>query len=158
MASALSALNQVLEDIENELRQSPSFLSDGGKGVDDPAYFNETQRLEALQARLSVAIKELQRRPERPGPQALSLLKYARLIEREMNRTWKRSQTRNIQEVLADATDQLHTYHEMTAVPPRLSYVPEAHQEMGGSVEAMCLFLFSVIAGYVQMRKRRKGK
>jgi hypothetical protein len=86
------------------------------------------------------------------------LLKYAERVEREMRSTWKRANTRNIQEVLADATEQLHQYHEMTAVPAELAYVPEGHESHAGSVEAMCLFLFSVIAGYVQLRKRRKGK
>jgi hypothetical protein len=145
MGAALSDLRKVLESIEDELRRSPAFLNEGGKGVDDPAYFKETELLEALQARLSVAIKNLQGRPEPPGPQALELLKFARLIERE------------IQEVLANATEQLHQYHEMTAVPPELAYVPDVSAMHAGSVEAMCLFLFSVIAGYVQVRKRRKG-
>jgi ribosome biogenesis protein Nip4 len=74
-----------------------------------------------------------------------------------MRATWKRANTRNIQEVLANATEQLHQYHEMTAVPPELAYVPDVSAMHAGSVEAMCLFLFSVIAGYVQVRKRRKG-
>ena len=157
MGAALSDLRKVLESIEDELRRSPAFLNEGGKGVDDPAYFKETELLEALQARLSVAIKNLQGRPEPPGPQALELLKFARLIEREMRATWKRANTRNIQEVLANATEQLHQYHEMTAVPPELAYVPDVPAMHAGSVEAMCLFLSSVIAGYVQVRKRRKG-
>ncbi len=158
MKSVLSNLKEVLERIEEELRRSPSFLNDGGKGVDDPAYFAETQRLEALQARLSRAIKELQNRAEPAGPQSVDLLKYARQIEKEMRGTWERANTRNIQEVLADATEQIHQYHEMTAVPPELAYAPEAPGSQGGSLEGMCLFLFSVIAGYVQLRRRRKGK
>ena len=148
MKSALSNLKEALERIEDELRRSPSFLNEGGKGVDDPEYFTETQRLEALQARLSRAIKELQRRPDPPGPDAQSLLKFAKQVEREMRGTWERANTRNIQEVLADATEQLHQYHEMTAVPAELSYVPEAPSQ-AVSVEAMCIFLFSLIAGYV---------
>lgn len=158
MKSVLSNLKEVLERIEEEIRRSPSFLNDGGKGVDDPAYFAETQRLEALQAHLSRAIKELQNRPEPPGPQTVDLLKYARRIEKEMRGTWERANTRNIQEVLADASEQIHQYHEMTAVPPGLAYVPEAPGSQAGSLEGMCLFVFSVIAGYVQLRKRRKGK
>jgi hypothetical protein len=158
MKSVLSNLKNVLEGIEEELRRSPSFLNEGGKAVDDAAYFNETKRLEALQARLSVAIKDLQMRPEPPGPQALELLKYARLIEREMRATWERAQTRNVQEVLADATEQLHHYHEMTALPPELAYVPDAPAIHAGSVEAICLLLFSVVAHYVQSRKPGKGK
>jgi len=157
MKSALSNLKEVLERIEDELRRSPSFLNEGGKGVDDPEYYTETQRLEALQARLSRAIRELQKRPEPPGPDAQSLLKFARQIEREMRGTWERANTRNIQEVLADATDQIHQYHEMTDVPPELSYVPEAPSQ-AASVEAMCIFLFSLLAGYVQRRKRGKKK
>jgi hypothetical protein len=157
MKSALSNLKEVLERIEDELRRSPSFLNEGGKGVDDPEYFTETQRLEALQARLSRAIRELQKRPEPPGPDAQSLLKFAKQIEREMRGTWERANTRNIQEVLADATDQLHQYHEMTAVPAELSYAPETPNH-AGSVEAMCIFLFSLLAGYVQRRKRSRKK
>jgi hypothetical protein len=157
MKSALSNLKEALERIEDELRRSPSFLSEGGKGVDDPEYFTETQRLEALQARLSRAIKEIQKRPEPPGPDAQALLKFAGQIEREMRGTWARASTRNIQEVLADATEQIHQYHEMTAVPAELSYVPETPSQ-AASVEAMCLFLFSLIAGYVQRRKRSKKK
>src|SRR5580704_11488283 len=106
MKSALSNLKEALERIEDELRRSPSFLNEGGKGVDDPEYFTETQRLEALQARLSRAIKELQRRSDPPGPDAQSLLKFAKQVEREMRGTWERANTRNIQEVLADATEQ----------------------------------------------------
>ncbi len=158
MKSALSNLKEVLERIEEELRRSPSFLNDGGKGVDDPAYFSETQRLEALQARLSRAIKDLQIRPEPAGPETVDLLKFARRIEREMRGTWVRANTRNIQELLADATDQIHQYHEMTAVPAELTYGPEAPGSQAGSLEGMCLFLFSVIAGYVQLRRRRKNK
>jgi hypothetical protein len=162
MKSALSNIKEVLQRIEDELRSSPSFLNEGGKGVDDPEYYTETQRLESLQARLSRAIRELQKRPEPPGPEAQGLLKYAQQIEREMRGTWERAGTRNIQEVLADATEQIHQYHEMTdhemtAVPPELSYVPEAPSQ-AASVEAMCLFLFSLIAGYVQRRKRSKNK
>jgi hypothetical protein len=158
MGTARFNLKKVLENIEEELRRSPSFLSEGGKGVDDPSYFNETQRLEALQARLSVAIKDLQRRPEPTDPQALDLLKYAKQIEREMRATWTRANTRNFEEILADATEQLHQYHEMTAVPPELAYVPDAPAVHAGSVEAICLLIFSVVAGYTQLRKRRKGK
>jgi len=158
MKTVLSNLKEVLERIEEELRRSPSFLNDGGKAVDDPAYFAETQRLEALQARLSLAIKALQKRPEPAGPQTIDLLKYAKQIEKEMRGTWERANTRNIQEVLADASEQIHQYHEMTAVPPELAYVPETTAGQAGSLEAMCLFLFSVVAGYVQMRRRRKGK
>jgi hypothetical protein len=157
MKSALSNLKEALERIEDELRRSPSFLNEGGKAVDDPEYYSETQRLESLQARLSRAIRELQRRPEPAGPDTQSLLKFARQIESEMRATWTRANTRNIQEILADASEQIHQYHEMTAVPPELTYAPEAPNH-AGSVEAMCLFLFSIIAGYVQRRKRSKNK
>jgi hypothetical protein len=113
--------------------------------------------LEALQARLSRAIRELQKPPEPPGPDTQSLLKFAKQIEREMRGTCQRANTRNIQEVLAEATEQIHQYHEMTAVPAELSHVPDAPSQ-AGSVEALFLFLFSLIAGYVQRRKRGKKK
>jgi hypothetical protein len=158
MKSTLSSVQEILEEIENELRRSPSFLHDGGKAVDDAEYFDEDRRLELLQARLSLSIRTLQRRPGPLGPNALDLLKYGRKIEKEMRQTWERANTRNIQEVLADATEQIHTYHETTAVPPELVYVNEAHAGLAGSVEAMCLFLFSVVAAYFQLRKRRGKK
>jgi hypothetical protein len=157
MKSAVSTLKEALERIEDELRRSPSFLNDGGKGVDDPEYYAETQRLEALQARLSRAIRELQSRPGPARSAELDLLKYARQIEREMRGTWSRANTRSIQEVLADATEQIHQYHEITATPPGLTYTPEPPNH-AGSVEAACLFIFSLIAAYVQRRKRNKKK
>jgi hypothetical protein len=157
MKKVVSSLKGALEGIEDELRRSPSFLNDGGKGVDDPEYYSETLRLEALQARLSRAIRELQSRPRPAGSEELSLLKYARQIEREMRGTWGRANTRNIQEVLADASEQIHQYHEITATPAELTYTPE-RPNLTGSVEAACLFIFSLIAAYVQHRKRSKKK
>jgi hypothetical protein len=153
----LSSLRSTLEGIEREIRDSPSFLSEGGKGVDDPEYGSENRRLEALQARLSTAIRDLQRRPQ-PGPETGDLLRYARRIAEELRGTFKRANTRNLQEILSDAQDQLHEYHEMTAVPPELSFTAPHHESQAYSIEAACILIFSLVAGVLQMRSRRRKK
>jgi hypothetical protein len=157
MKSSLSGLRSALQGIEQEIRNSPAFLTEGGKGVDDPEYNTENRRLEALQARLSTAIRELQLRPRR-GPETNDLLVYARRIEREMRGAFTRANTRNLQEILADAEDQLHEYHEMTAVPPELSYNAPSHEGHAYSLESACILIFSLVAGVLQMRSRRKKK
>jgi|HubBroStandDraft_5_1064220.scaffolds.fasta_scaffold193911_2 hypothetical protein len=158
-----SDLMNTLKDIEREIRDSPSFLSEGGKGVDDPAYYSENRRLEALEARLSTAIRKLQRRPQPKGsgakvPQDDDLLLYARRIEKELRGTYARANTRSLQEILADAEDQLHEYHEMTAVPPELSYTAPGHESHAYSLESACILIFSLVAGVLQMRRRRGKK
>jgi hypothetical protein len=158
-----SDLRNTLKGIEQQIRDSPSFLSEGGKGVDDPAYNTENRRLEALEARLSSAIRELQRRPLPKGsgpkdPPADDLLLYARRIEKELRGTVARANTRSLQEILADAEDQLHEYHEMTAVPPELSYTAPGHESHAYSLESACILIFSLVAGVLQMRSRRRKK
>jgi hypothetical protein len=163
-----SDLGNTLKGIEREIRNSPSFLSEGGKGVDDPDYNTENRRLEALEARLSTAIRELQRRPQPQGsspkgsgpkdPQVDDLLLYARRIEKELRGTVARANTRSLQEILADAEDQLHEYHEMTAVPPELAYTAPGHESHAYSLESACILIFSLVAGVLQMRSRRRKK
>jgi hypothetical protein len=156
--NSLPSLRNTLQSIEWEIRDSPSFLTEGGKGVDDPAYWTENQRLLALQARLSTAIREMQLRPQPQGPETDDLLLYARRIEKELRGAFARANTRSLQEILADAEDQLHEYHEMTAVPPELSYTAPGHESHAYSLESACILIFSLVAGVLQMRSRRKKK
>jgi hypothetical protein len=163
MKNSLANLRDTLKSIEQEIRSSPSFLTEGGKGVDDPEYNTENRRLEALQARLSTAIRDLQRfpQPQSGGPKgsdADDLLRNARRIEKELRGTFTRANTRSLQEILADAEDQLHEYHEMTAVPPELSHAAPHHESQAYSIEAACILIFSLVAGVLQMRSRRKKK
>jgi hypothetical protein len=161
--NTVSSLKNTLQSIEQEIRDSPSFLTEGGKGVDDPAYWTENQRLGALQARLSTAIREMQRRPQPrgTGPKGSDrddLLLYAQRIEKELRGAVARANTRSLQEILADAEDQLHEYHEMTAVPPELSYTAPGHESHAYSLESACILIFSLVAGVLQMRARRRKK
>ena len=161
--NSLSSLRNTLQSIEWEIRDSPSFLTESGKGVDDPAYWTENQRLLALQARLSTAIREMQRRPQPrgTGPKGSDrddLLLYARRIEKELRGAFARANTRSLQEILADAEDQLHEYHEMTALPPELSYTAPGHESHAYSLESACILIFSLVAGVLQMRSRRKKR
>lgn len=52
---------------------------------------------------------------------------------------------------MADAPEQPHQFHEMTTVPPELSYVPEAPSQ-AGSVGGLCFFLFSAMLAAVVSR------
>jgi hypothetical protein len=155
---SLSNLRNTLQNIEREIRDSPSFLAESGKGVDDPEYWSENQRLLALQARLSTAIREMQLRPKPPGPETDDLLLYARRIEKELRGAFTHANTRSLQEILADAEDQLHEYHEMTAVPPELSYTAPGHESHAYSLESACILIFSLVAGVLQRRARRRKK
>ena len=156
--NSLSSLRNTLQSIEWEIRDSPSFLTESGKGVDDPAYWTENQRLLALQARLSTAIRDMQLRPQTHGPETDDLLLYARRIEKELRGAFARANTRSLQEILADAEDQLHEYHEMTALPPELSYTAPGHESHAYSLESACILIFSLVAGVLQMRSRRKKR
>lgn len=156
MKSGLSKLKEVLERIDDELRQLPASLIESGKGEEDPDYDKQTRRLEGLQARLSISIKELQARSEPFGPEAINVRNYARKLERDIKTSQSRAASRSIHELLAEASEKIHEYHEIVAIPPVTAYVPEA--DYGGSWEAASILLFSVIARMVQKRKRRTPK
>lgn len=161
MPVSIASLKKVLDEIEEELRREPASLMESGKGVDDPEYMKQTRRLEALLARLSLAIKEIQNTRKPKAPDAQQLLKRARELGRRIREADGRSMDQGTFELLGQALgedheyrEQLHQYHEMLEVPdkePRYM----APQQPTESVEGMAILLFSLVLGWVQNRKKQ---
>lgn len=171
MSIPISSLEKVLRAIEEDLSRDPEFLIDSGKSVDDPGYGKQTKRLEALMAQLSLAIKDLQNRPHPLGQGALKALKYARSIEKKLKAASERASTQSKADLLKDASENIREYLEKLQ---ELDHIHEYHNSMieapvpdpshvGAkqyleTFEASMVLLFTIIAGYVQRRKRTSGK
>jgi hypothetical protein len=142
MSRSIASLEDTLKEIDAELKSSPSYLMDTGSHPESPQYLKETQRLEMLQSRLSLAIKEIQTSKNAKGSQAPQSMKYARNIIKRLEESQARSQTFSKAEAAAAATEKVHQYHEMLEVPDPASYYKIAKTPHGASIEDVALFIF----------------
>jgi hypothetical protein len=171
MSIPISSLETVLKTIEEDLLRDPEFLIESGKAVDDPGYAKQTKRLEALMAQLSLAIKDLQNRPNPSGPGVQKALKYARSIEKKLKGANERALTQNTVEVVKDAflnireyleklekLDHVHQYHDSMIGVPDHDPSHAGPMQYLDTFQATMVLLFTIVAGYVQRRKRASGK
>jgi hypothetical protein len=158
MSRSIASLEDTLKEIDAELKSSPSYLMDTGSDPESPQYLKETQRLEMLQSRLSLAIKEIQTSKNAEGSQAQQSMKYARNIIKRLEESQARSQTFSKAEAAAAATEKVHQYHEMLEVPDPASYYKIAETPHGASIEDVALFIFSLFADRLKKAKRRRTK
>ena len=148
---------KILKELEEELRGIPSDVVPAGEGVDSPKYREQTQRLEALMPKLSLAIKAIENSPHSKGPDAQKALKSARELEKRIREAEGRAVERNMHELLADGLEQIHQYHGLIEVPDQCHSHASIGLKAGSSVDAL-VPLFSILARYVQWRKRAQKK
>lgn len=151
MTESISSQVKVLKDIEDALRNIPAFLMPTGKGVQSPKYHEQTQQLEALMAELSLAIRRIQASPHSKGPDAQKALKMARHLEERIKEAEGRAVERSMHELLADGLNRIHQYHALIETPDHSHSPVTAKPE---PVEVYLIILFSILARYVQCRKR----
>jgi len=153
----LTEIRSALDQVNYYLQQRPSSRIETGVLPDSPLYGEETRSLEHIQSQLSLAIKRLQRHPKSNNPQLVELRRYARKLENEIKEAFERAGTVNVHELLAATSEKIHEYHEMTEPPPEYSYRAEFQPSVADSLQSF-VAVFSIIAAYVQLRKRRKEK
>jgi hypothetical protein len=158
MSRSIASLEDTLKEIDGELKSCPSYLIDTGSDPESPQYLKETQRLEMLQSRLSLAIKEIQGSKHVKGPQPQWAMGYAKDILKRLKESQSRSQTLSKAETAAAATEKIHQYHEMLEVPDPASYYKVAETPQAASIEDVALFIFSIFADRLQKAKRRRAK
>lgn len=70
MSDSVRSQIKVLKQVEEELWKIPAHVMPAGKGIQNPTYREQTQRLEAMMAQLSLAIRAVQNNPQSKGPDA----------------------------------------------------------------------------------------
>jgi small-conductance mechanosensitive channel len=152
----LSEIRSALDQVNYYLQQRPSSKIETGVLPDSPLYGQETRTLEHVQSQLSLAIKRLHQHSRNNDPKLVELRRYARKLQREIKESFERAGTVNVHELLAATSEKIHEYHEMTEFPQDYGYYEAEFQPSVADGLQSFVALFSIVAAYVQLRKRRK--